>query len=505
MTGSLQQALTERLASPTPYPEGRFEGRGIVICAGGPRYFTCAWVLISVLRRVHRVALPIQVWHLGRGELSEEMRLLLEDMQVEVVDAEAVIARYPARISGGWPLKPYAIMHSRFREVLYLDADTVPIVDPETLFAWDIYRDNGMLMWPDIVDLKAASPIWRAVGLEPRDCTSVEAGLLAADKERAWPVLDLAVVLNEHVEEVYHAVYGDKDTFLVSALLAGRTPPMLPHRPFVFDLDLVQRDPAGEPFLQHRTGSKWNVSGGNRPLAAAHLMPHCESALAELRQRWSGEVFNAPPRTVRALAEEARLVAMREFLYEPRGADARRFELLPASRVGIGNGSFEQHWAVIERDGILVLQFYSSTRLTIELTQLEDGSWDGRGIMPATFRARMIEMAARRTWPHAEGRVAKSAAEWVTALLDVSLFAPGFDGRHAAELRAALSLLNERFDDVPEQIEARLEAVAVTDQWRRALAETIAALAACRDQRIALTVRASYPRVLNSNYYDRIP
>src|SRR5262245_28925793 len=100
MQSSLDRAIAERLSAPARYAAGRFDGRGIVICAGGQRYFTCAWVLISILRRVHRTALPIQVWHLGRREMSEEMRILLCEEGIEVVDAEAVVARYPARLAG---------------------------------------------------------------------------------------------------------------------------------------------------------------------------------------------------------------------------------------------------------------------------------------------------------------------------------------------------------------------------------------------------------------------
>lgn len=505
MAGSLRQALDERLRAPKPYPGDRFEGRGIVVCAGGPRYFICAWVLISLLRRVYRVELPIQVWHLGQGEMSEEMRRLLEEMQVEVVDAEAVIARFPARVCGGWPLKPYAILQSRFREVLYLDADTVPLTDPSLLFDWDLYRKDGMLMWPDIVDLKAVNPIWRDLGLEPRDCTSVEAGILLVDKARAWNVLDLAVLLNEHVEEIYHAVYGDKDTFLLSSLLLARSLTLVPHRPFIFDIDIVQRDADGEPLLHHRTGSKWNLTGANRPLAAPRLMPACEQALAELRGRWNGMVFNPPPRTQRARAEEERLVAMRNFHYEPQGSQGRGLELLPAGRVGEGRGEFEQHWTVVERDGKLILQFYSTSRLAIELTRGEDGSWHGQAMTPVAFRVRLVDEPAHRTWPYAEGRVTKSAAEWVTALIDPLLFAAGFEAKRAAELGTVLSFMNERFDDLAEQLDARLATMAVPEQWRRALADMSTDLAARRDDRLALTARVDYPQLLDPDRYDRVP
>src|SRR5690242_6496630 len=200
----LRQAIAER-GRPL-YPVGRFDGRGIVTCAGGPRYFTCAWVLVWLLRQIYRIDLPIQVWHLGAAEMSEAMRLLLEAQRVDVIDAEGVIARFPARITGGWPLKPYAIAHSRFREVLYLDADVVPLVDPLAAFDWTDYRDRGLLLWPDLIDIKASNPIWATVGLEPRDCISIDSGLLVVDKFRSWGTLDLAVLLNEHVEEVYRAI-----------------------------------------------------------------------------------------------------------------------------------------------------------------------------------------------------------------------------------------------------------------------------------------------------------
>jgi Mannosyltransferase putative len=500
----LRQALNGRLRSPNPYPDGRFEGRGIVICAGGPRYFTCAWVLITVLRRAFRIDLPIQVWHLGLREMSEEMRLLLGEMDVEVVDAETVVGRYPARLTGGWPLKPYAILHSRFREVLYLDADTIPLKDLNSLFDWDIYRAQGLVMWPDILDLKAENPIWKEVGLEPRNCISVEAGVLLADKRRTWDMLEVAVLLNEHVEEIYQVIYGDKDTFLLASLLCNRSPFLIPHRPFIFDVDLVHCDPDGEPVLLHRTGSKWTLLGPNGRLPNAELMPMCQQALSDLGARWSGAVFNAPPRTQNAQAEWERLIAVRYFHYIPQGSDGRRLELLPAGRVGEGRGDLEQHWGLIERDGALVLQFYSASRLTIELTAGKDGTWQGNGIAPVSFRGRLVEESACRTWPYAGGRVAKSAGEWLDMLLDPTTFAAGFDAQKASDLRAALTLLNDCFDDVAEQIKARLSTIIVP-AWRQMLSDVCPELAASRDKRIVLTGREDYPHVIDPNCYDRIP
>jgi hypothetical protein len=502
VTGTLLQSIAQRRQARPACPQGRFRGRGIVTCAGGPRYFTCAWVLIWILRRVHRVDLPIQVWHLGRREMSEEMRLLLTELDAEVVDAETVIARHPARVAGGWPLKPYAIAHSRFREVLYLDADTVPLVDPRRMLDWEAYRRQGMLLWPDVVDLKADGPIWQRLGLAPRDCVSVDSAVMVFDKQRTWDVLDMAVLLNAHVEQIYDAVHGDKDTFLLSALLLERDLSLMPHRPFDFDNDRVHRDPAGDPFLHHRTSAKWSLTTPNRPLAGAVLMPHAEAALAELRRRWSGVVFHLPERSARARAEEHRLAGIRCFLYEPWSTPPRRLELLPGGRVGEGRDYCEQFWAVAERDGQMVLQLFSVSSVAVELARCADGAWHGRSLIGDGFSARLTPETAAISRRGGEAHTRRSAAEWVSELIDPSLLAAGYDPQQAYAVAAALSLINDRFDDVPEEIEARLDQLAAADEWRRDLHALCARLASLRDRRIALARAAAYPQDVDPRCYS---
>jgi hypothetical protein len=268
--------------------------------------------------------------------------------------------------------------------------------------------------------------------------------------------------------------------------------------------DLVQRDPTGDPFVHHRTGSKWNLVGPNRALARKDVMANCEQALAELRRRWNGVVFHPPDRSQRARAEETRLIAARHHHYETWIAPARTIELLPGGCVGEGRGEYEQHWAVIERDGRLVVQFFSMTSLTVELTRSQEGSWHGSSINGAAFAAFMVEAIRRRSWPHhGSRRIGRSAADWLRTLLDSAQFAGGFDQATAAELRATLSLLNERFDDVPEQLEQCL--THAPQVWRRALCNLGATLAARRDQRLQSTQRLAYPQALDMRGYDRAP
>ena len=80
---------------------------------GGPRYYTNAWVCLTMLRRVLGCRLPIQIWYLGPHEMSPRMIELLQRFDVECVDALEVQRHHPRRALGGWETKPYAILHSR--------------------------------------------------------------------------------------------------------------------------------------------------------------------------------------------------------------------------------------------------------------------------------------------------------------------------------------------------------------------------------------------------------
>lgn len=95
-----------------PYP-GDFAGRGIVTCAGGVRYLTCAWVLVKMLRHVG-CALPIQVWYLGEDEGDQEWIELVRPLGVTCINAFDVAQSHPHPRLNGWEAKPYAILHSRF-------------------------------------------------------------------------------------------------------------------------------------------------------------------------------------------------------------------------------------------------------------------------------------------------------------------------------------------------------------------------------------------------------
>lgn len=119
------------------------EGCGIVITAGGLKYFTTAYVLINTLRNLG-CTLPIEVWYHG-DELSNSMCKLLRKLNVKCCNTQ----RFFNREVHGFLMKPLAILYSNFKEVLYLDADNNCVRDPTYLFNDMNYKKFGCLFWPD--------------------------------------------------------------------------------------------------------------------------------------------------------------------------------------------------------------------------------------------------------------------------------------------------------------------------------------------------------------------
>jgi len=271
------------------YPGG-YEGRGIVICAGGVRYFTAAWVCIKMLRRLG-CRLAIQLWHLGPKEMTPAMKALVEPLGVECVDARKIRKKHPARLLRGWPLKPYAIIHSPFREVLFLDADNVPVVNPEFLFDIPEFKCTGAVFWPDYnrKPTEKTKAIWRSCGLHQPGEPEFESGQILVDKERCWKALQLTLWFNENADFYYQYVHGDKETFHLAFRKLRKSYRLVPKRIHPLPATMCQHDFQGRRIFQHRNLDKWDLLLHNRRVPDFWFEDECRAYVAELRERWDGE------------------------------------------------------------------------------------------------------------------------------------------------------------------------------------------------------------------------
>jgi hypothetical protein len=276
------------LAGMPPYRSG-FRGRGIVICAGGPVLFTNAWVCINMVRRLG-CTLPIQLWHLGNREMDERMKALVAPLGVACIDAYQVRERHPARRLEGWELKPYAIIHSEFKEVLLLDADNVPVADPTYLFDTPQFKETGAIFWPDFNQLDRSRLIWRICGVPYRPEPEFESGQLVVDKRRCWKALLLCMWYNEHSDFYFHYVHGDKETFHMAWRKVNKSYSMPPTPVRALDGVMCQHDFSGDRVFQHRNRCKWRLAGSNKHVEGFLFEQVCLAFLRKLRGRWDGEI-----------------------------------------------------------------------------------------------------------------------------------------------------------------------------------------------------------------------
>jgi hypothetical protein len=426
-----------------PAPAG--SGRGLVVVAGGALMFTNAWVLLHVLRQVLHSRLPVELWYFGQAEISPAMAALLEPLDVRLVDATPLISDTGAVVRDGWQLKAFALVHSRFAEVLLLDADQVPIADPAACFEWPEYAGTGAVFWPDLVDLRSSNAIWRLLGLEPRRAISFESGQILVDRRRHGTALGAALRINEAAEDVYQLIYGDKDTYLLAWELCGAPYALVPHRPYGDERMMVQRDFDGSALFQHRTNAKWQLGAEPRKLFGFVHEEACLAALAELGSRWSGRVFNPPDRPAEARAAEAELVRAGPFVLDIRGEPERRIRFGPHAELEEGSATDRRHWWIGGSDGALRLLISSGGRPGYVLERDKDGSWRGERRGPPAVKISLH--------PQQAGDVAAEPA--APGLVDELLRAGGVFGGHGSHWRRladALGLIAAVLPGVRERL-----------------------------------------------------
>lgn len=137
-----------------------YNGRGVVYLVHG-QSFKNAITSIRFLRHYGN-QLPIELWYV-RGELTNEQleyarsirNLSVMDLQEAMFKQKLLTLNIPQALSleyeqgRNYHLKTLALILSRFKEIIYLDADNIPLQDPAALFDSIEYLQTGSLFWPD--------------------------------------------------------------------------------------------------------------------------------------------------------------------------------------------------------------------------------------------------------------------------------------------------------------------------------------------------------------------
>lgn len=195
----------------------------------------------------------------------------------------------------GYQIKAFAILMSSFEEVLWLDADSIPLTDPEEVFELKLYQQTGALFWPDTCVIHTTRlETWDLFGL-PRPSTwpsivipggfhwsnkcyeeeplEIETGQVVLHKQRIWAGLIMTVFINRYhdyfLSQMFH---GDKQTFSFGFNYTDTAYSLVRKHPFgvgraamgqsgtleLCSTSFGQRHPVtGEIMFLHRGGSKY--------------------------------------------------------------------------------------------------------------------------------------------------------------------------------------------------------------------------------------------------------
>ncbi|KAK3613898.1 hypothetical protein LTR56_027605 [Elasticomyces elasticus] len=129
------------------YPMETFKGRGVVMLAGG-RYSEYAVTALGVLRESGS-KLPVEVW---RRDEREKKHGRCDEMKKEGM-AYRRLSDYLdtdiLAIADGKEMKVFTMLFSSFEEVFFIDADNMPLQQPEKIFESKHYQKTGVVLWHD--------------------------------------------------------------------------------------------------------------------------------------------------------------------------------------------------------------------------------------------------------------------------------------------------------------------------------------------------------------------
>lgn len=383
------RSILDRAARAQHAPPQRLAGRGIIIWGGGVKYFPSAWVCINMLRRLGS-KMSIQLWHLGKEEMSDEMAVLLKPLNVQTVDAQKVAKRWRLGSAKRLQLKAFAIMQSEFKEVLLLDADNVPTVNPDFLFDTPEYKVSGSVFWPDRPRLGPGSPIWALCGVERRHEPDLETGQLLVDKVRCWKVLQVVSQISRNADVYSSHLAGDQDIFHIAFRRVGQeyAMPATPAR--ILDCTICQHDFAGQVIFQHRNGDKWSLSDENKRIAGFTFEEECLGYLEELKKVCYESASKAEiTRKWETERKNLESLILEKFQYKLVQSNFQPVAPVLDGTVGDGTTSCQVFYDAFEQNGLLYLDLFTISRRLCKLQECRPGVWKADGV---NFQMTPIEL-----------------------------------------------------------------------------------------------------------------
>ncbi|KAE8380432.1 mannosyltransferase putative-domain-containing protein [Aspergillus bertholletiae] len=204
--------------------------------------------LIGTLRSVLNSALPIQIVYagdddLGPGDRDRLSKIVESGPPLEFLDILTIFDDSALQLqTGGWAIKAFAALGSRFERVILADADAVLFQPPEVLLDHEAFVRTGALLFHDRLLWQNVFPerhewyksqirqpsaalekslVWTKNYAEEGD-----SGLVVMDKSRTDILIALFHICWQNSYDVreevtYKITYGDKETWWLGLELTG--------------------------------------------------------------------------------------------------------------------------------------------------------------------------------------------------------------------------------------------------------------------------------------------
>jgi hypothetical protein len=217
---------------------GEKNTKGIVICTGN-RHFDLALVALKALQILEN-ELPIEVVYSTSNDLSLNNQKILKKIfpNIRLIDLSLMAFNDSYLKLRGWEIKPFAVLASRFEQVILMDADVLFFEKPEILFKNKYFIQTGTLFFYDRPNLRddiiKLIQTFSSNNSQPLPMRTQESGVVLIDKSRVLFGLLSICKLNDYHERkrvTYVYLYGDKDTWWLGLHIINMPYSFLPTMP----------------------------------------------------------------------------------------------------------------------------------------------------------------------------------------------------------------------------------------------------------------------------------
>ncbi|KAJ1536580.1 hypothetical protein HK096_009478 [Nowakowskiella sp. JEL0078] len=247
-------------------------GRGIVTAYSSSEQLRLLLPAFLTLLTKKGSKLPIEIWSF-EGEIKSDdvnyVKVLFPLVKMHFRIADSILNYLPlsrGKDRKGFHIKVAALMNTKFEQLLFLDSDVLPMLNPDELFETQEFKKYGTIFWPDFWKTRRDNPVWRWMGVPCLDEWEQESGVILMDRSRVWKALHLFWFVNRNEEiRTWHErfLFGDKDLFRFTWRVTDTPTFVVPHylSPMGFKLKnglfcgfgMVQYDPSGRAAFAHAT------------------------------------------------------------------------------------------------------------------------------------------------------------------------------------------------------------------------------------------------------------